>query len=1089
MLSKNPSIVLKARAKIIEKMIQNSEQFRDGGEIKMYVNDSQTTKSKYYTFVQSNKKVKIRLSDHPSNALLSDADIELSLNTPIEKIKSIANELLSKMPDKKIVSIGDKVGEFTIEGIASSVNGMQIEVSYLTKKKYPAKYFNGDYLEKYFDKNQGRDMVVAYGKTISYIPQDRFERQNDVIFVRNKKHETIMETGGEISKCDIRLVTTQKFIVDGEIQLKEIYENDNNDCTLQLLYTDKTKDLFQIAGLFVSKTKRNKGLGSELISFSKNRASELGFSEIVYLVADYNGKEYNDLISFCKNNGFEFVKGSTRKMIFKINNNDIMNNNYIMQGGGSVGTNAEYDKAVSDLHKAEKLQNIMKTANSIIRSKKNVTARLVSEAGLTESNAYQIQQPDYAGRVGFATYQLTNNNANIKRLQERVKMLEGKLAGAEKGNVEYSFDKDGGGIIVINYDIDRVQIKYNSSRVPLDVHNKMRHSGYVYSPSNKAYQRKITPQAISNAIYLMGAKKEGEEKQEIVNKALEVEDKNIGIASEEVIYPNSQDEADLDIDESYDVEKGRKLKLIFENFYPELKKEFDIKNYSMQGLNPFIVFNNGATGNIDLTRQAKPEGFSPSIREKLKGISEFLLSKLNMSDYEKELNRQHEAGEIKDKDSGISLYHLSKEVNKPQKKYVKLKRDFNGISAGTIGEVLKTPNMFVKEVSFDGKIMTVDNYYTEKAELEATPKEVELPKEESRIEFLKREITNANKLLDKWSYTGDRKGVEEKINQWKAELDKLENKPQTLKEYHEGVNEANERMYVPNMPVKEGGYSIEEAEKFKEDYRASESEKIFKGVNHEYKNQYELNKAIEELLDSKADNYSTDEKNFIRKYSGYGGLDKYGKTGKGGLFEYYTPKEVIEKMWALAYKFGYDNGAMLEPSIATGEFLRYAPANIRMVGYEINPYSAKICKILYPTAEINLQPFEQTFIKNNYTVKDKIDHLEKYKLVIGNPPYGDFSVVESRYMSGMGEKDFTKARNYVEYFIRRGMDLLESGGLLIYIVGSQLKAGGKMFLDGDLTPVKEWLSENAIFETAYRLPDTIFERTGVTADIIVLRKK
>jgi len=838
------------------------------------------------------------------------------------------------------------------------------------------------------------------------------------------------DDGGEIPKCDIRLVTTQKFIVDGEIQLKEIYENDKNDCTLQLLYTDKTKDLFQIAGLFVSKSKRNKGLGSELISFSKNRATELGFSEIVYLVADYKGKEYNDLISFCKNNGFEFVEGSTRKMIFKINNNDIMNNNYIMQGGGPVGTNAEYDKAVSDLHKAEKVQEIMKKANAIIRSKKNVTARLISEAGLSESNAIAIQQKDFAGRIGFPTYKLTNNNANIKRLQERVKMLEGKLAGAEKGNVEYSFDKDGGGIIVINYDIDRVQIKYNSSRVPLDVHNKMRHSGYVYSPSNKAYQRKITPQAISNAIYLMGAKKEGEEKQEIVNKALEVEDKNIGIASEEVIYPNSQDEADLDIDESYDVEKGRKLKLIFENFYPELKKEFDIKNYSMQGLNPFIVFNNGATGNIDLTRQAKPEGFSPSIREKLKGISEFLLSELNMSDYEKELNRQHEAGEIENKDSGISLYHLSKNINKP--------------------------------------------------------KEVELPKEESRIEFLKKQIANGEKLMAKISFTGD---ITPDINRLKAELDKLENKPQTLKEYHEGVNEANERMYVPNMPVKEGGYSIEEVEKFKEDYRATESDKIFKGVNHEYKNQYELNKAIEELLDSKADNYSTDEKNFIRKYSGYGGLDKYGKTGKGGLFEYYTPKEVIEKMWALAYKFGYDNGAMLEPSIATGEFLRYAPANIRMVGYEINPYSAKICKILYPTAEINLQPFEQTFIKNNYTVKDKIDHLEKYKLVIGNPPYGDFSVVESRYMSGMGEKDFTKARNYVEYFIRRGMDLLESGGLLIYIVGSQLKAGGKMFLDGDLTPVKEWLSENAIFETAYRLPDTIFERTGVTADIIVLRKK
>ena len=114
--------------------------------------------------------------------------------------------------------------------------------------------------------------------------------------------------------------------------------------------------------------------------------------------------------------------------------------------------------------------------------------------------------------------------------------------------------------------------------------------------------------------------------------------------------------------------------------------------------------------------------------------------------------------------------------------------------------------------------------------------------------------------------------------------------------------------------------------------------------------------------------------------------------------------------------------------------------------------------------------------------------MEKFSLVIGNPPYGDFSTVESRYMSGMGEKDYTQARNYVEYFIRRGMDLLESKGLLVFIIGASLQNGGKMFLDSDMSPVKKWLSENCTLETAYRLPDSVFERTGVTADIIVLKK-
>ncbi len=265
----------------------------------------------------------------------------------------------------------------------------------------------------------------------------------------------------------------------------------------------------------------------------------------------------------------------------------------------------------------------------------------------------------------------------------------------------------------------------------------------------------------------------------------------------------------------------------------------------------------------------------------------------------------------------------------------------------------------------------------------------------------------------------------------------------------------------------------------------------FNGIGHNYKNQYELNKAIESMLTHKGDDhtsYTSDEKNFIRKYSGYGGLDKYGTTGKGGLFEYYTPRDVIEKMWALAYKYGYNNGPVLEPSVATGEFLQFAKPETRVVGYEISLYSSVICKILYPTAEIHLQAFEQTFIKNNWTMKDNIDSLEKFDLVIGNPPYGDFSTVESRYMSGMGEKDHTKARNYVEYFIRRGLDLLKPKGLLIYIVGAQVKNGGTLFLDSGNSPVKEYLFQNSELLDAYRLPDSIFERTGVTSEIIVLQK-
>ena len=265
-----------------------------------------------------------------------------------------------------------------------------------------------------------------------------------------------------------------------------------------------------------------------------------------------------------------------------------------------------------------------------------------------------------------------------------------------------------------------------------------------------------------------------------------------------------------------------------------------------------------------------------------------------------------------------------------------------------------------------------------------------------------------------------------------------------------------------------------------------------------YSNPYELNKAIEKFLDEKKQslgksgyldpsNYTSKALIWIRNYSGYGGLQKYGTGGKGAFFEFYTPLPVIRKMWALAYKYGYKGGAVLEPSVATGEFLTMAPHNAdNVTGYEISEYSYAICQILYPKANIILEPFEKQFIKNNFTMKNKVE--PKYELAIGNPPYGKFNYVESRYLT-MGELEHVQAKNYAEYFIRRGLDLLMPGGLLIYIVGASIEGGGTLFLDSEISPVKEYLAEHCDLLDAYRLPDAIFERTGVTSEIIVLQKK
>jgi hypothetical protein len=265
-----------------------------------------------------------------------------------------------------------------------------------------------------------------------------------------------------------------------------------------------------------------------------------------------------------------------------------------------------------------------------------------------------------------------------------------------------------------------------------------------------------------------------------------------------------------------------------------------------------------------------------------------------------------------------------------------------------------------------------------------------------------------------------------------------------------------------------------------------------------YDNSFQINKEIEKLLDNKwqdpIDDWTTDEKESISKYSGYGGLDEFGEITRGSLFEYYTPDTVIEKMWGLAHKYGYDGGSICEPSIGVGSFFnrQFVPEYVYKVAYETNKYSVKIVSIIYPEVQLNFNPyneksqesmyFEEVFIRNNYTVRDKVGN--PYSLVIGNPPYGS---AQGKFLA-MGEKSYTNAKNYIDYFIFRGLDLLKPGGLLIYITGAEVAAGGKPWLDQGPSKAKEAIDLKADLIDAYRLPNGVFERTDVVSDIIVMRK-
>lgn len=253
-------------------------------------------------------------------------------------------------------------------------------------------------------------------------------------------------------------------------------------------------------------------------------------------------------------------------------------------------------------------------------------------------------------------------------------------------------------------------------------------------------------------------------------------------------------------------------------------------------------------------------------------------------------------------------------------------------------------------------------------------------------------------------------------------------------------------------------------------------------IEKEYKNQHELNKAIENYINNgEYKKYAGSVrmpqaiKDWLKKYAGAGGLEKQGAEGKGLLSEYYTPQNIVNKMWDLTKQYVNTNGAkVLEPSVGIGRFIENAPENTSFDAVEMNPVSAMITKILYPDTNVTTGEFQERFIDKTNNKPMKSVNPE-YDIVIGNPPYGQYA---GRY-KGMGEgKKYSRLE---AYFINRGLDSLKENGIMTFIIPSS-------FLDGAITPVKQEIGSKCELLDAYRLPENTFGTTSIGTDIIVLRK-
>ena len=147
------------------------------------------------------------------------------------------------------------------------------------------------------------------------------------------------------------------------------------------------------------------------------------------------------------------------------------------------------ERLTEELSKCVELQETMKEVNAYWR--KHGTC--VGAPGITETQAAKIDARIATTtrsweKQPFASYDLTNNNSQIKR-------LERKLAEVSRGFEGWEFE---GGHAEANADMDRLQLFFDEK--PSDQQRTvLKASGFKWAPSQDAWQRQLTDNAIYSA--------------------------------------------------------------------------------------------------------------------------------------------------------------------------------------------------------------------------------------------------------------------------------------------------------------------------------------------------------------------------------------------------------------------------------------------------------------------------------------------------------------------------------------------------------------------------------------------------------------
>jgi hypothetical protein len=147
------------------------------------------------------------------------------------------------------------------------------------------------------------------------------------------------------------------------------------------------------------------------------------------------------------------------------------------------------DRLKVKLASLEKAQETMKAVNKIVRKQPVDMAALAALLG-NEERAAEILKPDCFGGIGFASFSLTNNNASIKQVKERIADIEKRKATTPKDLVI------NGVRVLENTEAMRLQLFFEGKPAN-EIISLLKSNGFKWAPSVMAWQRQLT----NNAVY------------------------------------------------------------------------------------------------------------------------------------------------------------------------------------------------------------------------------------------------------------------------------------------------------------------------------------------------------------------------------------------------------------------------------------------------------------------------------------------------------------------------------------------------------------------------------------------------------------